>query len=98
MRTTLNYIGQALRQHSNVHNGMVYAPSWQRWLYTFKAVLCIILNRYRLYPYDYHVLIAYTDGGKSWSEYGTSYWSEWLYVGWGWRTGWWYSITSDSSH
>jgi hypothetical protein len=93
----MRYIWKALRQHSNVERGLRYAPSWQRWLYTFKAIICFVLDRQPKSYEDYPVVIAWTDGGSFWSEYGTAYWSECLVVGHGLRRGWWYALDQDSS-
>lgn len=90
-------ISAALRQHGAKGN-LIYSAWMSRWFHTFKAIICILLNRYACSTADYPIVIAYVDGGKGWSEYGTMYWSESLVVGWGWRRGWWYALVQDSSH
>lgn len=90
-------IVKAVQQHCDVEHGLKYSRFDRQWLYTLKAVMCILLGREGGFREDYPVVVAYTDGGSGSGEYGTVYWCEYLAVGWGLWRGWHYSLYQDAS-
>ena len=78
----------------------VYLPRWQRWLYTVKAVVCILLNRWYDGEWDFadnYIAIAVWDGGHYiGQDYETIYWWEQIEVSMNWRD-WRVIMTSDST-
>lgn len=76
------------------------APFVWRLFYRFKALVCCLLNREpssKVDMCDYtHVLLTYTDGGRSGHEY-TIYWFEAIGVGGGVFRNWWVTYFQGSS-
>lgn len=97
MRYTLAVIVKALAQHAAVEYGLRYRSLLVQWGYTFKAIICLLLNREHKTYEDYPVTVAWIDGGSGWSEFGTQYWNERFCVGYGVFAGWWYEIKQDSN-
>jgi hypothetical protein len=71
-----------------------------RWLYTAKAVVCILLGLYCKTDFYYETQwdygLGYWDYSGPHGEYSSYDWKE-LYVGSGWFSNWWYLIEFDSS-
>lgn len=94
---TLTIIRKALKQHCNVTYGLKHSRAHLQWFYTFKAIICLLLNLEGNLRTDYPVTVAWTDGGSGWGERGTVYWGERFAVGWGVFSAWRYALLQDSS-
>lgn len=70
----------------------------EKWFYTFKAIICLLLNREpNQYRYGDFIYVATIRGGVYYppSE-PTVYWAEWQVVGIGLFKNWWAMQYSDS--
>lgn len=87
----------AIKQHTNCSEGMPHQSAVIQWLYTAKAILCVVLSLELKMWVDYPVVVAWIDGGSYWSPDGTVHWGEKFCTGYGLFRGWWYQLETVSS-